>query len=222
MLALLQQPQLVAETKTMSLSNAAKLTGADEEVQQLFTAAAALHSSLKNVPSTGVRSSLSRCRSCSCPGCSRQKTAVGAKIGLAAFAPAPLSSRHWYDWENLAAGCNTTSRCPNLPRHGLTQQTPAAGCDPARSCSEPAPVLQELHPETHPGSSPRRTRPDGRVSAAPSSVGLLDLQRSGGRTMHRTGGQEPRHRHMQPHPSGKQGPRFRLSSSSGTAPAAAI
>ena len=58
---LLQQlPQLVAETKTMSLSNAAKLTGgADEEVALLFrAAAAALHSSLKNVlPYAGVSSS---------------------------------------------------------------------------------------------------------------------------------------------------------------------
>ena len=173
MLALLQQPQLVAETKTMSLSNAAKLTGADEEVQQLFTAAAALHSSLKNVPSTGVSSSLSRCRSCSCPGCSRQKTAVGAKIGWRPCA----SSSPGIGMTGRTGGCNTTllSRF-NLPRHGLTQQqTPAAGCDPARSCSERAgtTLLQELHP------NPRRTPTHGRGAAAPRPLGFWSCRDRG-------------------------------------------
>ena len=82
-----------------------------------------------------------------------------------------MTGRSWL----LGAILRPTRSCPNLPRHGLTQQTPAAAA-PTRlgSCSELcAPVLQELHPDpslcsTRVELGPRR----GRVAAAPRPLGF--------------------------------------------------
>ena len=124
-----------------------------------------------------------------------------------------MTGRSWL----LGAILRPTRSCPNLPRHGLTQQTPAAAA-PTRlgSCSELcAPVLQELHPDpslcsTRVELGPRR----GRVAAAPRPLGFWSCRDRRTEDAPRL---VPRHRHMQPHPSGKQGlvgraSSFRLSS----------
>ena len=103
-----------------------------------------------------------------------------------------MTGRSWL----LGAILRPTRSCPNLPRHGLTQQTPAAAA-PTRlgSCSELcAPVLQELHPDPSLCSArvelgPRRE--DGsRRRLGRWGFGVAEI---GGRRMHPGSASSPAH-----------------------------
>ena len=103
-----------------------------------------------------------------------------------------MTGRSWL----LGAILRPTRSCPNLPRHGLTQQTPAAAA-PTRlgSCSELcAPVLQELHPDpslcsTRVELGPRRG--DGsRRRLGRWGFGVAEI---GGRRMHPGSASSPAH-----------------------------
>ena len=134
-----------------------KLTRADEEVG--LAAANSRHSSLKkNVPSsTIVACSLSKLCSSS-PGCSRQKTAVGSKIGWRRCAsPSPGIGMTGRSCQQ--ARCNTTSRSTCLvtdwPSSKVRLQ--AATERGTESCSNPR-RYNLLQAELHLGlEPPRRT-----------------------------------------------------------------
>ena len=90
-------------------------------------------------------------------------------------------------------------------------QLASSRTDPANSgCSDPARSCSDLRAGTAGPASrpivlfPRRTRPDGRVAAAPRPLDFWTCRDR--RTGCTPAGQQPRHRHMQRHPaSGKQG-----------------